>query len=113
MKTLLFYLAAALALSSSFGNANAASFDCMEMGNLNAAERRICTSRWLGNLDERLDSWYGRALERARYFDQTRQVRNAQRSWIASRNACGASFWCLRSHYVRRINELRNYVEHV
>jgi uncharacterized protein len=93
--------------------ANAASFDCAELDHANAAERRICTSPWLGALDERLDSWYGRALERARYFGQTGEVRGKQRAWLASRNSCGASFWCLRSHYVSRIRELKSYVEHV
>jgi uncharacterized protein len=113
MKTLFLYLAAALALSSSLSTAKAASFDCMETDRLNAAEQRICSSRWLGNLDERLDSWYRRALVRAKYFDQTSEVRSAQRSWIANRNECGGNFWCLRSHYTRRIEQLKNYVEHV
>ena len=93
--------------------ASAQSFSCMETYRLNATEKRICRSRWLGNLDERLAFWYGRAMTRAKYFDQTSSVRSAQRNWISSRNSCGARFWCIRGHYVRRINELRNYAEHV
>jgi uncharacterized protein len=108
-------LIAAGALVSIFlaAPANAASFDCAELDRPNAAEKRICASPWLGSLDERLDSWYRRALVRARYFDQTREVRGEQRAWLASRNSCGANFWCLRRHYVSRIRELKSYVEHV
>jgi uncharacterized protein len=95
------------------GPASAASFDCMELGNKNAAERKICMSPGLSALDERLDSWYRRALVRAKYFGQTQAVRSAQRAWLASRNACGANGWCLRRHYVARIGELKRYVEHV
>lgn len=93
--------------------ASAQSFGCMETDRLNATEARICKSRWLGALDERLAFWYGRALTRAKYFDQTSDVRSAQKDWIASRNTCGRSFWCIRSHYAARIRELRNYAEHV
>lgn len=93
--------------------ANAASFSCMDGSYLNAAERLVCSSRQLGALDERLDSWYRRALIRARYFDQTRQVRGDQRAWIENRNACGARYFCIRRAYRERIRELANYVEHV
>jgi uncharacterized protein len=93
--------------------ATAASFDCDELSRANAAERRICASSTLGALDERLDSWYRRALVRAGYFDQVGEIRSAQRAWIASRNSCGSSYWCLRWKYVSRIRELKNYVEHV
>ncbi len=113
MKFPIAMFAAAATLSLSTGSASAASFDCMDVDDLNAAERRVCQSRWLGSLDERLDSWYRRALERARYFDQTDELRGAQRNWLLSRNACGAGFWCLRQRYVERIGALKRYVEHV
>lgn len=93
--------------------ADAASFSCMDLDSKNAAERRVCTSRSLGALDERLDSWYRRALVRAGYFGQTSQVRSAQRAWLVSRNACGSNTWCIRRHYVSRIGQLKRYVEHV
>jgi uncharacterized protein len=113
MKFLIGAIAAAAAISISMTPAKAASFSCMDLEGRPAAEVRVCQSRWLGSLDERMDSWYRRALERARYFDQTREVRDAQRAWIAGRNACGLSFFCIRRAYVTRIRELRNYVEHV
>jgi uncharacterized protein len=101
------------ALAAATAPASAQSFSCMETGELNATEAKICRSRWLGNLDERLAFWYGEALNRARHFDQTGSLRSAQRQWIASRDTCGSSFWCIRSHYQRRIRELKNYAEHV
>ncbi len=98
---------------SPLGPANAASFNCMELGSMNAAEQRVCRNRSLGALDERLDSWYRRALVRASYFDQTDEVRGAQRAWLRERNSCGARYWCLRRKYVSRLRELKSYVEHV
>jgi uncharacterized protein len=93
--------------------ANAASFVCMNVEGTKTTAERVCNSRWLSNLDERMDSWYRRALERARYFDQTAKVRSEQRNWIANRDSCGTSFWCIRRAYVKRIRDLENYVEHV
>jgi len=93
--------------------ASAASFSCMEIATKNAAERKVCQSSSLGALDERLDSWYRRAQVRAGYFDQTEWLRSEQRAWLASRNACGASYFCLRRQYLSRIRSLKNYVEHV
>ncbi len=113
MKLLIATVAAAAMMSVAMSPAKAASFSCEELANKGAAEVRICNSQWLGNLDERMDSWYRRALERARYFDQTSTVKQAQRNWLSSRDSCGSSFWCIRRAYVIRIRELKNYVEHV
>ena len=113
MRVLIGAIAAAAVVSLALSPASAQSFSCMELETKGAAEVRVCQSRSLGALDEHLDSWYRRALERAGYFDQTAEVRGEQRAWLATRNACGASFWCLRRAYVTRIRELRNYVEHV
>jgi uncharacterized protein len=85
----------------------------MDAENMKPAEQRICAHPGLGALDERLDSWYARALKRASYFDQTEEVRSEQRLWVASRNACGWNTRCIRRLYLERIEELRNYVEHV
>ena len=113
MKLLIGAIATAAVMSTSMAPAKAASYSCMELEGRPAAEVLVCQNRWLGNLDERMDSWYRRALERARYFDQTGQVRGDQRSWIAQRNACGSSFFCIRRAYINRIRVLKNYVEHV
>lgn len=93
--------------------ASAASFSCMELDSLSVAARTVCMRPRLGALDERLDSWYRRALVRAGYFDQTQWLRAEQRAWLARRDACGTSFGCLRRVYLGRIRQLTDYVEHV
>lgn len=113
MKLLIGAIAAAAVMSVTMAPAKAASFSCMELDGMAAAEVRVCESRWLGALDERMDSWYRRALERARYFDQTVTVRSEQREWLTARNACGTGFFCIRRAYLNRIRYLKNYVEHV
>jgi uncharacterized protein len=113
VKTLVSTIALSAVVALSAPEANAASFDCTAYEDMNAAEQKVCDSAILGALDERLDSWYRRALIRAGYFDQTSEVRAAQRTWLEQRNACGAGFWCLRRLYVKRIRQLKNYVEHV
>lgn len=109
--------AAALALSATISvlsqPASAASFSCMNIEDMNAAEQTVCTDRRIGALDERLDSWYRRAKIRAGYFDQTEWLRTEQRQWLDERNACGADVRCLKRAYRSRIRELENYVEHV
>lgn len=97
----------------STGPADAASFSCMEDSRLNAAERAVCRSGTLGALDERLDSWFRRALVRAGYFEQTAEVEAAQRAWLARRDACGSNRFCLKRAYRERIRQLSDYVEHV
>jgi len=106
-------IAAAMAPLAMIAPANAASFSCMDAESRIAAEQRICASPQLEALDERLDSWYARALKRASYFDQTEDVRAKQRLWVQSRNACGWDAACIRRHYVVRMRELKDYVEHV
>ena len=113
MKILIGAIAAAAMFSATMAPAKAASFSCMELEGRPAAEVRVCQSRWLGALDERMDSWYRRALERARYFDQTAQIRTEQRQWIVARDACGTGFFCIRRAYLNRIRVLKTYVEHV
>lgn len=113
LKSVAVAVAIAAALSFAHAQANAASFSCMAYEDMNPAEQAVCGNARLGALDERLDSWYRRALVRAGYFDQTAEVREAQRDWLQVRNACGGNVRCLRRAYRQRIEQLRNYVEHV
>ncbi len=103
--------AGGFAFLAASGTAQAASYSCHEVSN--KAERTICRSGRLGALDERMAYWYGRAQERARYFDQTDWLKASQRRWLAMRNVCGSNTSCLRYAYQRRIWRLKNYVEHV
>lgn len=93
--------------------ATAASFSCSETDRLNFVERKICGSWVLGALDQRLDSWYQRALLRAEHFGQTEELKFDQRAWRQSRDTCGSSTFCIRRHYVQRIRALQSYLEHV
>lgn len=78
-----------------------------------AAEIVVCNSWKLSRLDRRLNYWYGRAKERARYFDQTGWLRSQQRAWLRSRNACYWNKPCITRKYRQRIRELRRYFTHV
>ncbi|MGI9405322.1 MAG: lysozyme inhibitor LprI family protein [Hyphomicrobiaceae bacterium] len=78
-----------------------------------AAERAVCSSWRLSRLDRRLAYWYGKAMERAYYFDMTSEVRSEQRRWLHQRNACGGKRWCLARKYRQRIRSLRNWATHV
>jgi len=112
-----FAIAAAIALAVATMTPAAASasqgpsFSCRHV--TVATERTICKSRNLSRLDRRLAFWYGLARERARYFDQTRWLRNQQRAWLRSRNRCGRNRLCLHWKYRWRIRTLRRYYNHV
>ena len=104
----------ALMMSTAIANAGhryGPSFDCRYA--TKRAEHAICASRHLSRLDRRLAYWYRKAKERARYFGQTRWLRNSQRRWLRRRNACGGNRFCIAWHYRMRIRQLRNYYEHV
>jgi len=116
MKTQFHFILLAVLAASFFtpiSSASAASFSCMETDRLNASEQRVCKSRSLSALDERLDSWYHRAMKRASYFDFVKELRHEQRHWLRERNSCGGHYWCLRRAYKQRLRVLRNFVEHV
>ena len=65
---------------------------------LNAAERTICASDTLSNLDAAMEAVYG-AL-RAAPGDRS------QNDWLVRRNDCGADDACIAAAYLRRIGEL-------
>lgn len=114
------FLSLILATSALFGasifltnTAHAASFNCESPSRLTTAERRICNSYTLSSMDERLDYWFCRAMERAKYFSDTRWIRKDQRRWLKQRNMCGTGFNCIRRAYKSRIRELKAYADHV
>ena len=114
MHKLILTTAAGLFLFLNAGGAeahNGPSFNCQ--GARISTEYSICASRRLSRLDRRLAYWYGRAKERAGYFDQTDWLRHGQRNWLRQRNTCGSSRFCIARKYRQRIRWLRNYYEHV
>ena len=65
---------------------------------LNAAERTVCDSDTLANLDAAMEAVYG-AL-RAAPGDRS------QNDWLLRRNECGDDEACIAAAYLRRIGEL-------
>jgi uncharacterized protein len=69
-----------------------------------AAERAICGSSLLADLDVQLSDLYARAKGsgRGKYFTQK------QRSWVDRRNACGSNTSCLEQRYREQIGFLQS-----
>nr|WP_191909527.1 lysozyme inhibitor LprI family protein [Burkholderia pseudomallei] len=107
-------MTAALGAALAFGalSARAASFDCAHAAN--AAERAICGTPALGELDVRMAAYY-EMLQNARPADEGmayREFRDAlrdeQQRWRQrTRDACGARIDCLTNAYTARIAALR------
>lgn len=86
---------------------NGPSFDCAKAAL--PAEKAICASPQLAALDRELAATYGDTLRTAAAAQQTRQ-RDAQKHWLAQRNACGTAAdtpVCLTEIYRRRLVELQ------
>jgi len=102
---LTFASAVVLALMMPFA-AQAQSFNCRTAEAPD--EILICQSPQLRALDEQMASLYFRLRNRL-YGAERAELEASQRRWLGSRIGCGRDYGCIRSHYVRRINELRNY----
>ncbi len=89
-----YLLSAILLLTAS--QANAQGFACR--ASRSATEATICASPDLSRLDERLNRVYARS--RVGIYEQ--------RAWLRRRDRCGISRGCIRSAYLRRIEELRD-----
>ena len=75
---------------------------CGEQGNLNPAERTVCTNRTLWALDANLNTAYQTALRKA--GRQRAQLVQDQARWLrGKRNGCGANAPCLMGVYSDRI----------
>jgi uncharacterized protein len=68
----------------------------------------ICQSPRLRALDEQMASLYFRLRNRL-YGGERRELEASQSRWLRSRMGCGRDYGCIQDHYLRRINELRNY----
>ncbi len=83
------------------------SFDC-NVDIRHWAERAVCASPELAAYDRQLDSLYTSTRNSAAK-EMRESLREAQRAWIAKRNACEAvvdGIGCLRNVYLGRIAEL-------
>jgi len=79
-----------------------ASFPCAKAQS--PAERTICASSTLAGYDRSVAAAYRFALQRA--DDDAAALRQAQRQWIGSRNACGTDAHCLAESMRDRTDEL-------
>jgi uncharacterized protein YecT (DUF1311 family) len=79
-----------------------ASFACAKARG--ATEQAICGSVTLAGYDRSVAAAYRFALQRADGEAQT--IRQAQRDWIATRNACGADADCLGKSMRERLDQL-------
>jgi uncharacterized protein len=79
------------------------SFDCAT--NRLPSEQAVCRSPKLAALDQALDRLY-RDLQSRLPAPLASQVKQGQREWIATRDACGSEVGCLSSQYQRRLAQL-------
>ena len=74
-----------------------------------AAEKTICKSYALGQAEARGDAVRYRDV--ARCHGQRGDLRDAQREWLKTREACGASVPCLTDTYATRIRALADVID--
>lgn len=86
--------------------AGAASFDCSKAST--AAERTICGNTNLSQLDARTAGMYFTILGNNYPAATLTQVKNSQRRFLATRNACGANVDCLVDAYTSQMMYLKN-----
>lgn len=103
-------VAVALAASTAIAGlapAAAQSFDCSKARG--CTENVICATPQLGDLDSEMASLY---YEIRNYLNRrgARELRDSQRSWLASRDSCGCNANCLVGHYRSRIQLFRNVI---
>jgi uncharacterized protein len=97
-------LAGLTAMSIESGTASAQSFNCRDASN--AAERAICGSDKLSDLDDRMNELYsqllsGTASEKTRIW-----VRDYQHRFLSARDACGRNTGCIKGAYLDQISVL-------
>ena len=69
-------------------------------------EHRICDSKTLSALDLKMSGLYFARLKRQNDAGR-RALKARQKQWIATRDACGSDFNCLKRRYEHRISQLR------
>lgn len=81
-----------------------ASFDCAKAGT--ATEKAICSDVALARLDRSLSDAYAQAMSFAADEAEKAKIRDAQRTWIGERDACGGDVGCLTAQYQARLKVL-------
>ena len=86
--------------------ATAASFDCRQASI--PAEKAICGNPNLSQLDARTAGMYFTILGNDLPPSKQAQVKNTQRRFLATRNACGYNVDCLVDAYTSQMMYLKN-----
>jgi len=81
------------------------SFDCAKAGT--PTEKAICSDVALARLDREVAGAYQQQLSYADDAQKT-AIRNAQRAWLGTRDACGGSVVCLTDAYDQRLKALQS-----
>ena len=98
-------VAAAALMAGLSAPAAAQSFDCRD--STVKAERAVCGSDRLSDLDERMSSLYDRLIDATPGVRGREQVRSYQRQFLAARNACGGDKSCIKGAYQDQISVLQ------
>lgn len=102
--------AMAIASAAASGVASAGEYaplDCHKASS--AAEQTICSSYSLGQSEARMATLFSVATSLVA-MGQRGDIQDAQRKWIASRDACGKNVGCLTAAYDERIRALNNVI---
>ncbi|HTV38895.1 MAG TPA: lysozyme inhibitor LprI family protein [Xanthobacteraceae bacterium] len=87
--------------------ANYAPIDCAKAAS--AADRTICGNYALGQAEARMATLYGVAMSLVA-MGQRGDIGDAQKQWVAAREACGANAACLIKAYDSRIDQLNKVI---
>ena len=85
-------------------SAAAQSFNCQAASN--AAERAVCGSDRLSDLDDRMSELYDQLLSSTASATTRDWVRNYQHRFLSARDACGRNTGCIKGAYLDQISVL-------
>jgi uncharacterized protein len=106
-------LMTAMAVMCVTATANAAEYsplNCAKAGS--PSERTICDSYALGQSEARMATLFSVATSLVA-MGQRGDIQDAQRQWLASREACGNNVACLSSAYEQRIRALDKVIANI
>jgi uncharacterized protein len=86
------------------GPASAQSFNCREASN--AAERAVCGSDKLSDLDDRMHELYSQLISGTTNEKTRNWVRDYQHRFLSARDACGRNSGCIKGAYLDQISVL-------
>jgi uncharacterized protein len=103
-------VAMAIASIGAAGVASAGEYAPLNCGKASSpAERTVCSSYSLGQGEARVATLFSIATSLVA-MGQRGDIQDAQRKWIASREACGKNVGCLTAAYDQRIHALDNVI---